>query len=138
MGTFCIMRLLLTQEKKDFYNYILNVIASFQATEVNFSPMSPKLVEKQGITVRPLFWDWYDEKVLPTQFKIHIFCHCQNQSNTFLQCRLLYAQQKTAVTITNKTSKISVKKSSLTKILNDINLKKIGVIVIPLFSTTCS
>ena len=76
------------------------------------------------------------KKLLPTQFKIHIFCHCQNQNNTSL-----YAQQKTAGTKTNKTF---VKKSSLTKILidwgglfHDINLKNNGVIVILRFCTTC-
>ena len=61
-----------------------------------------------------------------------------------MQCHSLYALQKTAETITNKTTKTFVKKSSLTKILidwgglfHDINLKNNGAIVNLWFSTIC-
>ena len=74
----------------------------------------------------------------------YIFCHCPNQNNTSLHCYSLYAQQKTAETITNKATKTFVKKSSLTKIIidwgglfHDINVKNNGAIVIPWFSTLC-
>ena len=56
----------------------------------------------------------------------------------------LYVQQKTAETITNKTTKTFVKKSSLTNILidwgrlfHDMNNKNNDAIVIPWFSTIC-
>ena len=47
------------------------------------------------------------------------FCQHQNHSNSFLQCCSLYAQLKTAETITKK---IFEKKSSLTSKPNNFNL----------------
>ena len=82
-------------------------------------------------------------KLLPTQFKIHIFCHCQTQNNNSLQCHTHSVLSRvTADTITKKTIKTFVKKSCLTKVLidwgwlfPDINLKNNGAIVIPRFSS---
>ena len=48
------------------------------------------------------------------------FCQHQNQNNTSLQCHSLYAQLKTAETITNKTDKIFVKKSRMHKSMHSL------------------
>ena len=77
----------------------------------------------------------------PLIIKIHIFCHSQNQNNTSLQCHSLYAQQKTAETITYKTTKTFVKKSQILidwgGLFHDINLEIHSANVIPQFSTIC-
>ena len=51
------------------FTYVTKTIA-------NLTTYSRKLGD--GLQWHHFFWDW----LIPTQFKIHIFCHCQNQNNT--------------------------------------------------------
>ena len=100
---------------------------------VNFSPMSPKFVRTCSTKLGNYNGTIIFVIVLPTQLKIHISWHCQNQIILlFRVSQLLCAQRRvTADTITTKPTKTFVKKSSLTKIFidwgglfHDINLKK--------------
>ena len=88
----------------------------------------------------PLFFkNRHDEKLIPTQFKIHNFSCSQNQNNTSF---LLDSQRFQLSLKTKETTKEIVKKSSLTKYDIDRgllfhNIKNNDAIVILRFANIC-
>ena len=122
-------------------------MADFQLfVGVNFSPMAPKLVRtyphkysrKPGNYNGTIIFEIHIiKKSSPLNLKFTFFATVKTKITLLFSATL-------AATITKKTIKTFVKKSSLTKILidwgglfHDINLKNNGAIVISWFSTIC-
>ena len=56
--------------------------------------MPLKSTDTGGLQWHHCFWDWHHEKLIPTQFKIHIFCHVKTKIAFLSHCTLSSAISK--------------------------------------------